>query len=119
VSSFDSTLTSLGASPNDSRSILYRWTPVPHGGDFPTKASESCFRGRGGLLRADAAELTLASGSVVLESALPTAGLCYHSPVAALQASSRSEISARIFRSWGRGAPLVFAGGKFAIAISF
>ena len=71
------------------------------------------------LLRAEVAELTLASGSVAFESALPTAGLRYHSPVASLQAPSRSEISARIFRSWGRGAPLVFAGGKFAIAISY
>ena len=90
-----------------------------HGGDSPAKALESCFRGRGGLLRADAAELTLVSGSVAFESALPTAGLRYHSPVATLQASSRSEIRARIFRTWGRGAPLVFASRKFAIAISY
>ena len=41
------------------------------GGTPPAKALRSCFRGRGGLLRAHAAELTLASGSVVLESALP------------------------------------------------
>ena len=89
------------------------------GGTSPGKASDLCFRGRGGLLRADAAELTLVSGSVAFESALPTAGLRYHSPVAALQASSRSEISARIFRTWDRGAPLVFASGKFAIAICY
>ena len=92
---------------------------MAHGGDIPSKASESCFGGRGGLLSADAAELTLVSGSVAFESALPTAGLRYHSPVAALQASSRSEISARNFRTWDRGAPLVFASGKFAIAISY
>ena len=90
-----------------------------NGGDFPTKAVDLCFRGRGGLLRADTAELTLVSGSFMFESTLPTAGLCYHSPVAALQASSHSEISAHIFRTWDRGAPLMFVSGKFAIAICY
>ena len=90
-----------------------------HGGDLPSSGFGIVLQGRRGLLRADVAELTLVSGSVVLESALPTASLCYHSPVAALQASSCSEISVRIVRSWGRGAPLMFASGKFAIATSY
>ena len=90
------------------------------GGDrLPSQGFGILLQGWEGLLRADVAELTLIPGSVVFEGALSTAGLRYHSPVAALQVSNRSEISARIFRSWGRGAPLVFASGKFAIAISY